>query len=106
MARLEGVSASDKYEADWMREESERQGEAPKDREKILDAIDLLDQLGPNPNVYELPTGTDFKPYAEAAETILTAFREGDADVMKRQDLKKIANEISTAASMMSGETA
>lgn len=73
---------------------------------KILDAIDLLEQLGPNPNVYELPTGSSFKPYAEAADTFISALQEKNEAAANKEHLKRIAQEISAISSTMSKEVA
>lgn len=74
--------------------------------DEVMNAIDTLEGLGSNPNVYDLPTGKPFEPYARAAETFLSAYKKEDPDAMDNEHLKKIAEEISAAASMMSKEKA
>ncbi|NUM25461.1 MAG: hypothetical protein HUU49_02420 [Candidatus Buchananbacteria bacterium] len=88
----------------------ERQGEPifaeEENPNKVLDAISLLEQLGPNPNVYELPTGDLFRPYADAAETFISAFNREDKAALDNKQLKRLAEEIRTVSTTMSKEVA
>jgi len=91
----------DAVDANFMAEENERQTASEKTPEELVNAIELLRQVDQDAGVYVLPKEEGYRPYLEAAEIFLNAWKEGDETTTENKDLRKIAEEITGAQSAM-----
>lgn len=88
------ASQSNKSEKDQIRKEIEK---------NLLSAIQTLEDFKHgDANVWSLPTGSEFKRYADAARTFIKADELGINEAVTREELLRPANEILNAENTMS----